>query len=152
MEASAYGTVRRFTNVLRFVDTNILIYGHDRDSGVKHERARQILLELWRDANGCLSVQVLQEFFVTVTRKITQPLPAAVAREAVRAYLPWVRDPSDGEMVIRATEIAEAWQTSFWDGMVVAAAERAGADELLTEDLQHGQRIAGVLVRNPFVG
>jgi predicted nucleic acid-binding protein len=135
---------------LRFVDTNILIYAHDRDAGIKHDKARQILTDLWNQENGCLSAQVLQEFFVNVTKKIPQPLPTAVAREVMRIYLPWVRTVSDGEMVIRASEIADAWQTSFWDGMIVAAAERSGASELLTEDLQNGQRIAGLIVINPF--
>ncbi|MDD5059052.1 MAG: PIN domain-containing protein [Sideroxydans sp.] len=135
---------------LRFVDTNILIYAHDRDAGIKHDKARQILIDLWNQENGCLSAQVLQEFFVNVTKKIPQPLPTAVAREVMRIYLPWVRTVSDGEMVIRASEIADAWQTSFWDGMIIAAAERSGASELLTEDLQSGQRIAGLIVINPF--
>lgn len=93
---------------------------------------------------------MLQEFFVNVTKKIPQPLPSAVAREVMRIYLPWVRTVSDGEMVIRASEIAQAWQTSFWDGMTVATAERSGAAELLTEDLQSGPRIAGLVVINPF--
>jgi len=135
---------------LRFVDTNILIYGHDRDAGIKHDKARQILTDLWNQENGCLSVQVLQEFFVNVTKKIPQPLPTAVAREVMRIYLPWVRTVSDGEMVVRASEIADAWQTSFWDGMIIAAAERSGASEIFTEDLQNGQRIAGLIVINPF--
>jgi predicted nucleic acid-binding protein len=135
---------------LRFVDTNILIYAHDRDAGGKHDKAKRILTDLWNQENGCLSVQVLQEFFVNVTKKIPQPLQVAVAREVIRTYLPWVRTGVDGEMVIRASEIAEAWQTSFWDGMIIAAAERSGATELLTEDLQSGQRIAGMVLINPF--
>jgi predicted nucleic acid-binding protein len=64
---------------LRFVDTNVLIYAHDRDAGDKHDKARQIVAELWHQGNGCLSVQVLQEFFVNVTKKIPQPLPTAPA-------------------------------------------------------------------------
>lgn len=136
---------------LRFVDTNILIYAHDRDAGIKHDKAKQILTDLWNQENGCLSVQVLQEFFVNVTKKIPQPLPTAVARELIRTYLPWVKAVADGEMVIRASEIADAWQTSFWDGMIIAAAERSGASELLTEDLQSGQHIAGLILINPFV-
>lgn len=136
---------------LRFVDTNVLIYAHDRDAGVKHDKAKRILTDLWNQKNGCLSVQVLQEFFVNVTKKIPQPLPTAVAREVIRTYLPWVKTVADGEMVIRASEIADAWQTSFWDGMIIAAAERSGASELLTEDLQSGQHIAGLILTNPFV-
>ena len=137
-------------SALRFVDTNILIYAHDRDAGVKHDKAKQILTDLWNQENGCLSVQVLQEFFVNVTKKIPQPLPTAVAREIIRTYLPWVKTVADGEMVIRASEIADAWQTSFWDGMIIAAAERSAASELLTEDLQSGQHIAGLILINPF--
>lgn len=136
---------------LRFVDSNILIYAHDRDAADKQRLAKALLVELWHNGNGCLSAQVLQEFFVNVTRKIPQPLPTAVARETMRAYLPWVRTVTDGDMVIRATEIADVWQTSFWDGMILATAERSGACELLSEDLQHGQRIAGLVIINPFL-
>ncbi|NJD36343.1 MAG: PIN domain-containing protein [Betaproteobacteria bacterium] len=135
----------------RFVDTNILIYAHDRDAGDKRSRAKALLVELWEQGVGCLSVQVLQEFFVNVTRKIPQPLPTAEAREVIRAYLPGVRVETDGARAIRATEIADAWHTSFWDGMILAAAEKAGATELFSEDLQHGQRIAGVTIVNPFL-
>jgi len=135
---------------LCFVDTNVLIYAHDRDAGIKHDQAKHILIDLWNQENGCLSAQVLQEFFVNVTRKIPQPLSTAVAREVIRTYLPWIKTAVDGEMVIRASEIADAWQTSFWDGMIIAAAERSGATELLTEDLQSGQHIAGLVLLNPF--
>ncbi|MBI5752131.1 MAG: PIN domain-containing protein [Hydrogenophilales bacterium] len=135
---------------LRFVDTNILLYAHDRDAGSKHDRAKQLLIDLWNEGNGCLSSQVLQEFFVNVTKKIPQPLSTSIAREILRTYLPWVRVATDGEMAIRASEIADAWQTSFWDGMIIAAAERSGATELLSEDLQSGQRIAGIFITDPL--
>ncbi|MBY0578890.1 MAG: PIN domain-containing protein [Burkholderiales bacterium] len=135
---------------LRFVDTNVLIYAHDRDAGIKHDIAKRILTDLWNQERGCLSIQVLQEFFINVTRKIPQPLPTALAREVMRTYLPWVKTGVDGEMLIRATEIADAWRTSFWDGMIIAAAECSGASELLTEDLQSGQNIAGLTIVNPF--
>jgi predicted nucleic acid-binding protein len=136
---------------LRFVDTNIFLYAHDSEAGARHERARQILRELWDESIGCLSPQVLQEFYVNATRKIPRPLSSPVAREIMRCYVPWVRAAIDGEMTLRAVEISEIWQTSFWDGMIVAAAERSGASELLTEDLQHGQRVAGILIVNPFM-
>ena len=136
---------------LRFVDTNILLYAHDRDAGSKHDGAKQLLIDLWNEGNGCLSAQVLQEFFVSVTKKIPQPLSTSIGREIMRIYLPWVRVATDGEMAIRASEIADTWQTSFWDGMIIAAAERSGAAELLSEDLQSGQRIAGILVTNPLI-
>lgn len=135
---------------LRFVDTNILLYAYDRDAGGKHGRAKQLMIELWNEGNGCLSTQVLQEFFVNVTKKIPQPLSTSMAREIMRTYLPWVHVATDGEMAIRASEIADTWQTSFWDGMIIAAAERASATELLSEDLQNGQHIAGLLITNPL--
>jgi len=136
---------------LRFVDTNIFLYAHDSEAGARHERAAQVLRKLWDEGNGCLSPQVLQEFYVNATRKIPRPLASAVAREIMRCYVPWVRAAIDGEMTLRAVEISEIWHTSFWDGMIVAAAERSGAAELLTEDLQHGQHIAGILIVNPFL-
>ena len=135
---------------LRFVDTNILLYAYDRDAGSKHERAKQLMIELWNEGNGCLNAQVLQEFFVNVTQKIPQPLSTSIAREIMRTYLPWIHVATDGEMAIRASEIADTWQTSFWDGMINAAAERSGATELLSEDMQSGQRVAGLLITNPL--
>lgn len=139
-------------SALRFVDTHIFPYAHDSEAGIRHEQARKILRELWDEGNGCLSPQVLQEFFVNATRKIPLPLSSPVAREIMRCYLPWVRASVDGEMSLRAVEISETWQTSFRDGMIVAAAERSGASELLTEDFQNGQHIAGILIVNPFAG
>lgn len=136
---------------LHFVDTNVLIYAHDRDANHKHVRAKEWMIKLWNQNSGCLSAQVLQEFFVNVTRKIPQPLPVPIAREVIRTYVPWIRIATDGEMVLRATEIAEIWQISFWDGMIVAVAERSGANIVLSEDLQHGQQIASVTVMNPFL-
>lgn len=136
---------------MRFVDTNIFLHAHDSEAGIRHEQARKILRELWDEGNGCLSPQVLQEFFVKATRKIPLPLSSSIAREIMRCYLPWVRASVDGEMTLRAVEISETWQISFWDGMIVAAAERSGASELLTEDLQNGQHIAGILIVNPLL-
>jgi predicted nucleic acid-binding protein len=133
-----------------FVDSNILIYAHDGDAGVRHRNAANRLEELWVSGEGLLSTQVLQEFFVNVTRKIRKPLSASVAREVVRDYTPWATSPITPSTILRASEISDIWQISFWDGMIVAAAEQAGARVLLTEDLNDGQKIAGVEVVNPF--
>lgn len=131
-----------------FVDTNILIYAHDREAGKKRERAAQALERLWDDQTGCLSVQVLQEFYVTVTQKLSTG--RAAAREVIRAYMPWVRHPTTPETVLRASELAELSQLSFWDGLIVASAEQAGAAQLYTEDLNPGQSIVGVKIVNPL--
>jgi predicted nucleic acid-binding protein len=133
-----------------FVDSNILIYAHDRDAGSRRERARQICESLWHERTGCMSVQVLQEFYVTVTRKLRTPVARAQARELVRAYSSWVLSPTTPETVVRATELSEAAEIGFWDALIVAAAEQSGADTLYSEDLNDGQVIAGVRVVNPL--
>jgi len=133
-----------------FVDSNDLIYAHDRDAGPRRHRARQLCEQLWRDRSGCLSVQVLQEFYVTVTRKLRTPLARAQAREIVRAYATWVASPTTPETVIRATELSEAAEIGFWDALIVAAAEQSGAEMLYSEDLNDGRVIAGVRVVNPL--
>jgi predicted nucleic acid-binding protein len=134
-----------------FVDSNILIYAHDLDAGNRQRRAADCLAALWSAGAGLLSTQVLQEFYVNVTQKIKSPLPRTVAREVVRNYAPWVQSWITPETVARASEISEVWQLSFWDSMILAAAEQSQAVELLTEDLNHGQVIAGVRVVNPFL-
>lgn len=132
-----------------FVDTNILIYAHDRDAGEKRDRAAQALERLWDEQTGRLSVQVLQEFYVTVTQKLAAA--RASAREIVRTYTPWVHYPTTPETILRASEIAELSQLSFWDALIVASAEQIGASLLYTEDLNADQSIAGVKIVNPLV-
>lgn len=134
-----------------FVDSNILIYAHDLDAGDRHLRAADCLAELWGAGAGLLSTQVLQEFYVNVTQKIKSPLPRTVAREVVRTYAPWVQSWITPETVVRASEIGEVWELSFWDSLILAAAEQSQAVELLSEDLNHGQVIAGIRVVNPFL-
>jgi len=133
-----------------FVDSNVLIYAHDADAGLKQHLAAAHLRELWTSATGLLSTQVLQEFYVNVTRKIPKPLAATAAREVVRDYAAWVETPITPATVARASEIAEIWQISFWDAMILAAAEECRAERLLTEDLAAGAKIAGIEVLNPF--
>ena len=132
-----------------FVDTNILIYAHDRDAGEKRDRAAQALERLWDEQSGRLSAQVLQEFYVTVTQKLATA--RATAREIIRTYTPWVHHPTTPETILRASEIAELSQISFWDALIVAAAEQAGASQLYSEDLNTGQTIVGVKIVNPLV-
>ena len=96
----------------RFVDSNILIYAHDADAAERQRRAAELLGELWESGTGVLSTQVLQEFYVNVTRKIKRPLPLAIAREVVRDYSHWVESPLTPATIIRASEICEVWQLS----------------------------------------
>jgi predicted nucleic acid-binding protein len=134
-----------------FVDSNVFLYAHDRDAGAKQQRSADLLRELWQSGLGRMSTQVLEEFYVNVTQKIRRPLARGVTREIVRNYGLWVESAITPATVVRASEISEAWKIAFWEGMIVAAAEQDGADQLLTEDLNHGQVVAGVRVVNPFL-
>ena len=137
-------------NELVFVDSNILIYSQDADAGVKRERAIDSLRPLWETGTGRVSVQVLQEFHVNATRKLTNPVSLATAREVIHVYGEWVKAQTNVETVIRASELAELAQLSFWDGLIIASAEQAGATRLYSEDLNEGQTIAGVKIINPL--
>ena len=134
-----------------FVDTNVLIYAHDLDAGRKRAVAAEIVQELWETSSGVLSIQVLQEFYVNVTRKIPQPLPAAQAREIIEHYTAWPVVTPTAESVLRASRLEERHRISFWDALIVQAARESGAVRILTEDFNHGQKIDGILIENPFL-
>ncbi len=133
-----------------FVDTNVLIYAHDIQAGRKQKTAARILGDLWEMRAGVLSTQVLQEFYVNVTRKIPTPLKRSTARDIIRQYSVWPVVEPNADMTIRASELEERHQLSFWDAMIIAAARQAGAAKILTEDLNHGETIDGVAIENPF--
>ncbi len=134
-----------------FVDTNILVYAHDRDAGAKYEIARRIVVQLWEQRTGAVSIQVLQEFYINITRKITFPLSPPAARELIQTYFAWYVAAIHPQFIIRASEISERNKMSFWDALIVVAAQESNADKILTEDLNSGQTIEGVLIVNPFV-
>ena len=136
-------------SVKAFVDTNILIYAHDIDAVAKHELAKQILQELWAQQTGVLSMQVLQEFYVNVTRKIASPLSRASARAIVNSYMVWCIETTPAE-ISAAFRLEDEAHIGFWDALIVAAAVKAGAERILSEDLNAGQTIAGVRIENPF--
>jgi predicted nucleic acid-binding protein len=132
-----------------FIDTNILIYAHDVDAKAKNEIAKMILGELWSERTGVLSLQVLQEFYVNVTRKIPFPLSKDSARTVVNSYAIWCTETTPTE-VSAAFRIGDESRIGFWDALIVSAAVKCGATRILSEDLNAGQRIAGILVENPF--
>jgi len=132
-----------------FVDTNILIYAHDVDAKTKHEAAKTVLRELWSERTGVLSMQVLQEFYVNVTRKIATPLPKDVARLVVSSYSIWCIETTPSE-IAAAFRIEDEARIGFWDALIVACAAKSGAERILSEDLNAKQRIAGIRVENPF--
>jgi predicted nucleic acid-binding protein len=134
-----------------FVDTNILVYAHDETAGEKRDRARSLLAELWESGAGCLSVQVLQEFFVTVTRKVPKPLDAASAAEIIADLSHWrVHSPGPDD-VLSAIDSHRRQDISFRDSMIVCSAASLGCGIMYSEDLNAGQDYEGVRVRNPFV-
>ena len=133
-----------------FVDTNILVYAEDRDAGRKRDVARDLLVELWNDEGGVVSVQVLQELYVTLTRKLRRPLTPARASEIVREYLTWKVIDNDGDLLIAAMGLQQRASISFWDALVVEAAVLARCDRLYSEDLNPRQRFGSIEVINPF--
>jgi predicted nucleic acid-binding protein len=133
-----------------FVDTNVLIYAHDVDAGAKHQIAKALLQDLWSERTGVLSMQVLQEFYVNVTRKIASPLPKDSARLVVNSYAIWCMETTPAE-ISAAFQIEDQSQIGFWDALIVSSAAKSGATRILSEDLSSGQRIAGLLIENPFV-
>jgi predicted nucleic acid-binding protein len=134
-----------------FIDTNVLIYAHDIDANAKHKIAKEVLQELWSERTGVLSAQVLQEFYVNVTRKIPSPLSKDLARLVVSSYAIWCLETTPTE-ILAAFRIEDESRVGFWDALIVSSAAKSGATRILSEDLNAGQRIAGILVVNPFVG
>jgi predicted nucleic acid-binding protein len=132
-----------------FVDTNVLIYAHDIDAKAKHQLAKNVLRELWSQRSGVLSMQVLQEFYVNVTRKIASPLPKADARRVVNSYSIWCVETTPTE-IAAAFRIEDESRIGFWDALIVASAAKAGTVRILSEDLNAGQIIAGIRIENPF--
>lgn len=133
-----------------FVDTNVLVYAHDRSETRKQPAAQALLDALWRNRTGVLSTQVLQEFYVVATRKFDPPMPRAAARELVALYGEWPTVQLDTALVLAASKLEERHAFSFWDALIVEAARRSGAERLVTEDLQDGRQIGGVRIENPF--
>ena len=133
-----------------FVDSNVLIYAHDVDAKAKHEIAQNALRELWIERSGVLSMQVLQEFYINVTRKIPTPLSKHSARLVVNSYTTWCMETTPAE-IAAAFCIEDESRIGFWDALGVASAVKSGAVRLLSEDLTHHQTISGVRIENPFV-
>jgi predicted nucleic acid-binding protein len=133
-----------------FVDTNILMYAHDTSAGEKHERAKALVEELWRDRRGVVSTQVLQELTVNLRKKVRRPLDAKATRDIVADYLTWQVIVHSGESILEAIDLEARYQISFWDALVVHAAHVSGAEVLYSEDLSNGQVYGSVRVVNPL--
>ncbi len=134
-----------------FVDTNILVYAHDRSAGAKHQRAQVLLEQLWDSGLGVLSTQVLQELCINLRRKVSRPLPVGEVRLLIRDYSTWEVVTNTPESVLQALDIEERFKTSFWDSLILQAAESSGASILYSEDLATGQHYGTIRVVNPLV-
>jgi len=135
---------------LCFIDTNVLVYAYDADAGDKHLKAQQLLRECWEKESGVISMQVLQEFYVTVTRKLPKTMPKEGAREVVQIYNAWPVYTSTIEDIIAASELEDHHKLSFWDALIVTSAQMSGATLLISEDMQDGRQFGLVKIVNPF--
>jgi predicted nucleic acid-binding protein len=133
---------------VEFVDTNILIYGHDLSAGRKQKIAAALLERLYASGTGALSAQVLSEFFSASERK--PQLPPEVAESIVDELRNWKLHSPELSDLITAWRLRQRYQLSWWDALIVQSAERVGAGVLWTEDLNDGQQYGSVTVRNPF--
>jgi len=133
-----------------FVDTNILVYAHDRTAGVKHERARLLIEKLWNSGAGVLSTQVLQELCANLRRKTAQPLSIEQTRRLLQDYLSWDIVVNTPESVMEALAIEHRYKISFWDALVIQAAGTSGAAIIYSEDLADGQTYGPLRVVNPL--
>jgi predicted nucleic acid-binding protein len=134
-----------------FVDTNILVYAYDISAGQKHHLAEQFLEQCWENGNGCLSIQVLQEFYVSVTRKIIHPLDHLTARHLVSNFTRWRLHVPDGNDLLQAIDLQHSYGISFWDALVLHSASCMGCNQMLSEGLNHGEIYDEVQVINPFL-
>ena len=132
-----------------FLDTNILVYSVDNNSPSKQNKARDVLRKVRAQSSGVLSTQVLQEFYVVVTRKLS--VAPVAAREMLRLLTNYEVITVSVPLIDQAIESSITNQFSFWDALIVASAQDAGCDEVWTEDLQHGQTIGRVQIINPFI-
>lgn len=133
-----------------FVDSNVLVYAHDVSAGEKHRVAKELVRRLWRERRGVLSTQILQEVYVNLRKKPERPLSRSAALELIEDYLRWEVVVNTPKSVIEAIRLEGRYKISFWDALVVHAAQASSAETLCTEDLNAGQTYGSVRVVNPF--
>ena len=132
-----------------FLDTNVLIYTDDHDAPEKQRRAIEVYERVRRGRSGVISTQVLQEYFVAATRKLG--VEAAVARRKVELFARLDVVRIDPNAILAAIDFQRLHQVSFWDALIVQAALASACTALLSEDMQHGRRIGGLEIVNPFL-
>ena len=133
-----------------FVDTNVLVYAYDGGAGAKAEPARELVAGLWRSGQGCLSLQVLQELFVTITGRVPKPMRAAGAAALIEDLSQWTLHEPVRTDVLAAIELHRRRRMSFWDALIVQSARQLGCLTIWSEDLNAGQAFGETRIRNPF--
>jgi predicted nucleic acid-binding protein len=136
--------------LLEFVDTNVLVYAHDKSAGRRHDVAKKLVRRLWESGRGGPSVQVLQEFYVTVTKKTRRPLDPEEARQVLHDLALWRTFTPEAADVLGAIDLARKHDVSFWDAMILRSAGQLGCDIVWSEDLNPEQTYDGVRVVKPF--
>jgi predicted nucleic acid-binding protein len=134
----------------QFVDTNILVYAHDISAGDKHIRAKDLINELWNSGRGSLSIQVLQEFYVTVVQKVARPMQPQMAVKIISDLSTWRLHVPDVSDLLEAIDIQQRNRLSFWDALIICSAKKLGCVMLWTEDINSGQLYEGIKAQNPF--
>ncbi|HRQ41386.1 MAG TPA: PIN domain-containing protein [Chloroflexota bacterium] len=137
--------------IKQFVDTNVVVYAYDLSAGKRQKQAESLLDQLWQSRTGCLSIQVLQEFYNIVTRKLTHSLSSRHAYDIVADLGQWYIHQAVVADVLGAIQLQQRYQLSFWDALIVRSAAQSGCTILWSEDLNNGQVYEGVEVRNPFI-
>jgi predicted nucleic acid-binding protein len=134
-----------------FVDTNLLVYAYDSSAGKKWGLSSDVISALWKHRTGIISTQVVQELFVALTQKVTDPISPKKAQEIIADLLHWQLVVIDAEHILRAVDVQITYRFSFWDSLILQAAISSRADFLLSEDFQHGQVIDAVTIVNPLL-
>jgi predicted nucleic acid-binding protein len=133
-----------------FVDTNVLVYSYSFDQPSKQATASAWIERLWREQSARASMQVLNELYATLRGKLRHQIPGEQAWDIVQALLAWDPQPIDRDVLFKAQELERRYRISWWDSLIVAAAQLQDCDVLLTEDLQPGMSFDRVTVHNPF--
>lgn len=133
-----------------FVDTNVLVYAFDISAGIKHEKAVEIIEDCWRLENGIISSQVLEEFFMCLTKKIPVHIDSIIVKQIIKDFLKWKTVVIDGEIILEAIDIHNKYKYSFWDSMIIASAIEGGANIIFSEDFSNSHIIKDIVIKNPF--
>lgn len=138
-------------NELQFVDTNIFVYAYNTSDKTKHQCALSLLTKLWHTGAGCLSIQVLQELYVTLTLKVPDPLTPETCTPIIEDLGQWRLHRPELKSILEAMQIQQQYSISFWDAMIICSARELGCKQVWTEDLNTGQSYSGVTAVNPFL-